>query len=40
MRSAKWVWQIYRNVEHLSLVRSAWCFANWGARAWLKRREF
>lgn len=40
MRSAKWVWQIYRNVEHLSLIRSAWCFAHWGARAWLKRREF
>ena len=39
-RSAKWVWQIYRNVEHLSLIRSAWCFAHWGARAWLKRREF
>jgi teichuronic acid biosynthesis glycosyltransferase TuaG len=40
MRSAKWVWQIYRNVEHLSLVRSAWCFVHWGARAWLKRRDF
>jgi len=40
MRSAKWVWQIYRNVEHLSLPRSAWCFGHWGARAWLKRREF
>jgi teichuronic acid biosynthesis glycosyltransferase TuaG len=40
MRSAKWVWQIYRNVEHLSLARSAWCFVHWGARAWLKRREF
>ncbi|MEY9127564.1 glycosyltransferase family 2 protein [Bradyrhizobium yuanmingense] len=40
LRSAKWVWQIYRNVEQLSLARSAWCFAHWGARAWLKRREF
>jgi teichuronic acid biosynthesis glycosyltransferase TuaG len=40
LRSARWVWQIYRNVEHLSLVRSAWCFAHWGARAWLKRRQF
>src|SRR3954447_10170670 len=39
-RSAKWVWQIYRNVEHLSLIRSAWCFAHWSTRAWLKRREF
>jgi teichuronic acid biosynthesis glycosyltransferase TuaG len=40
VRSAKWVWQIYRNVEHLPLIKSAWCFAHWGARAWLKRREF
>ncbi|MGV7214025.1 glycosyltransferase family 2 protein [Bradyrhizobium sp. UFLA05-112] len=40
VRSAKWVWQIYRNVEHLPLLKSAWCFAHWGARAWLKRREF
>jgi teichuronic acid biosynthesis glycosyltransferase TuaG len=39
-RSAKWVWHIYRNVEHLSLPKSAWCFAHWGARAWLKRRQF
>jgi teichuronic acid biosynthesis glycosyltransferase TuaG len=39
-RSAKWVWHIYRNVEHLSLIKSAWCFAHWGARAWLKRRQF
>jgi teichuronic acid biosynthesis glycosyltransferase TuaG len=40
MRSAKWVWHIYRNVEHLPLIKSAWCFGHWGARAWLKRREF
>ena len=40
MRSAGWVWYIYRNVERLSLLKSAWCFAHWGARAWLKRREF
>jgi teichuronic acid biosynthesis glycosyltransferase TuaG len=40
LRSAGWVWHIYRNVERLSLVKSAWCFAHWGARAWLKRREF
>jgi teichuronic acid biosynthesis glycosyltransferase TuaG len=40
MRSAGWVWHIYRNVERLSLLKSAWCFAHWGARAWLKRREF
>jgi glycosyltransferase involved in cell wall biosynthesis len=40
LRSAGWVWHVYRNVEQLSLIRSAWCFAHWGARAWLKRREF
>ena len=40
LRSAGWVWRIYRNVERLSLPRSAWCFAFWGARAWLKRRQF
>ena len=40
LRSAGWVWHIYRNVERLSLIKSAWYFAHWGARAWLKRREF
>jgi teichuronic acid biosynthesis glycosyltransferase TuaG len=40
LRSAGWVWHIYRNVEQLSPIKSAWCFAHWGARAWLKRREF
>jgi teichuronic acid biosynthesis glycosyltransferase TuaG len=40
MRSAGWVWHIYRNVERLSLLKSAWCFAHWSARAWLKRRQF
>lgn len=40
VRSAKWVWHIYREVERLPLARSAWCFAHWGARAWLKRRQF
>jgi teichuronic acid biosynthesis glycosyltransferase TuaG len=40
LRSAGWVWHIYRNVERLPLLQSAWCFAHWGARAWLKRRQF
>jgi teichuronic acid biosynthesis glycosyltransferase TuaG len=40
LRSAGWVWHIYRNVEQLSPVKSAWCFAHWSARAWLKRRRF
>jgi teichuronic acid biosynthesis glycosyltransferase TuaG len=40
LRSAGWVWHIYRNVERLSLVKSAWCFTQWSARAWLKRQQF
>jgi teichuronic acid biosynthesis glycosyltransferase TuaG len=40
MRAASWVWHIYRHVERLSLLKSAWCFAHWSARAWLKRRQF
>ena len=40
MRSARWVWHIYRNVERLSLIKSAWCFGHWAMRAWLKRRHF
>ena len=40
LRSAGWVWHIYRNVEQLSPIKSAWCFAHWSARAWLKRRQF
>lgn len=40
LRSAGWVWHIYRNVEHLSFPKSAWCFSHWAARAWLKRRQF
>jgi teichuronic acid biosynthesis glycosyltransferase TuaG len=40
MRAAGWVWNIYRHVERLSPLKSAWCFAHWSARAWLKRREF
>jgi teichuronic acid biosynthesis glycosyltransferase TuaG len=40
VRSAGWVWHIYRNVEQLSPIKSAWCFAHWSARAWLKRRQF
>ncbi len=40
LRSAGWVWHIYRNVEQLSPIKSAWCFSHWAVRAWLKRREF
>jgi teichuronic acid biosynthesis glycosyltransferase TuaG len=40
LRSARWVWHIYRNVEKLSLLKSAWCFAHWSTRACLKRLQF
>jgi teichuronic acid biosynthesis glycosyltransferase TuaG len=40
LRSAGWVWHIYRNVEQLSVVKSAWSFGHWSARALLKRRQF
>ena len=40
LRSAGWVWHIYRNVEQLPLLKSALCFAHWSSRAWLKRRQF
>lgn len=28
-RAAGWTWNIYRNIEGLSLVRSSWCFLNY-----------
>ena len=40
LRSAGWVWNIYRNVEHLSVMDSAWCLANYGVRAYAKRLQF
>jgi len=40
LRSASWVWHIYRQVEKLSLIKSAWCFAHWSTRACLKRMQF
>jgi teichuronic acid biosynthesis glycosyltransferase TuaG len=40
LRSAAWVWNIYRNVEHLSFIKSAWCLANFGVRAYAKRLRF
>ncbi len=40
LQSAGWVWHIYRNVERLSPVKSAWCFAHWSTRAWIKRWRF
>jgi len=38
LKSAKMVWLAYRNIEQLSLPRSAWCFTNYACRAWFKYR--
>ena len=32
-QAASWTWNIYRRVEGLSLIKSAWCFLNYTARA-------
>jgi teichuronic acid biosynthesis glycosyltransferase TuaG len=40
LRSAGWVWHIYRDVERLPPVKAAWCFAHWSTRATLKRLIF
>lgn len=39
-RSAAWVWNVYRRVEQLGPLYSAWCMAHYGARAVLKRLVF
>lgn len=38
--SAREVWKTYRDVEGLGMLRSAWCFVNYGARGWLKYARF
>jgi teichuronic acid biosynthesis glycosyltransferase TuaG len=38
--SAKQVWLAYRNVEQLGRLASAWHFAFYASRAWLKYRRF
>jgi teichuronic acid biosynthesis glycosyltransferase TuaG len=40
LRSARWVWNIYRNVERLTFPQAAWCLANFGVRAGCKRLWF
>ena len=37
LRSAYWVWRIYRDIERLSARRAAWCLTNYGLRALIKR---
>ena len=39
-KSAREVWKTYRVHEGLGLLRSAWSFANYGARGWLKYARF
>jgi len=37
-KAARWQWNIYRNVEGLGMLRSAWYFAHYAAIAVAKRR--
>jgi teichuronic acid biosynthesis glycosyltransferase TuaG len=39
-RSAAWVWNVYREIEGLGPLQSAWCMAHYGTRAVLKRLVF
>jgi teichuronic acid biosynthesis glycosyltransferase TuaG len=38
LRSAKWVWDIYRNSERLRLPHASWCLAHYAIHAVRKRR--
>jgi glycosyltransferase involved in cell wall biosynthesis len=38
--SAVRVWRTYRQIESLGLLKSAWSFANYAVRGWLKYRVF
>lgn len=40
MRSAAWVWNVYRKVEKLGRLEAAWCMLHYGVRAVLKRLVF
>jgi len=40
LRSAFWVWRIYRDIEKLNLPYAMWCFANYTWHATLKYRTF
>lgn len=39
-KSAQWVWKIYREQEKLSLLKTFYCFINYGLRGYLKHRTF
>jgi len=38
LKSASWVWNIYRDGEKLSLPRAAWCFGNYAWNAYRRNR--
>ena len=40
LRSAAWVWQVYRHEVGLGPLRALWYLGNYGARAWWKRLRF
>jgi teichuronic acid biosynthesis glycosyltransferase TuaG len=40
IKSAREVWNIYRNVEAINPIEAAWCFLNYSARACLKQVRF
>ena len=40
MRSADWVWRVYRDIEKMSFAASAYCLCHYGARAFIKRLRF
>jgi teichuronic acid biosynthesis glycosyltransferase TuaG len=40
MRSAAWVWDVYRKVENLGRLQAAWCMLHYSVRAMLKRLVF
>ena len=31
------IWNLYRNVEHLSVIESAWYFCGWAIKATVRR---
>lgn len=40
LRSAAWVWNVYRRVEKLGRLEATWCMCHYGTRAVLKRLVF
>lgn len=40
LRSAAWVWDVYRKVENLGRLQASWCMLHYGTRAVLKRLVF